>query len=98
MKDMLKDVATSTQFHVGASVLRARDSMDDGTPIELTVTLDNDKVCWVTGEGEVQDRVDDGPGYPTLHSDEESVWHLTSFAPLSVDVGSVTAFTLLISR
>ncbi|KPJ05827.1 5-oxoprolinase [Papilio xuthus] len=54
VRDMLKDIAKNAIKKTGSAVLHATEYMDNGTPIQLTVTLDKDKgsaVCDFTGTG-----------------------------------------------
>lgn len=39
VRDMLKEIASDTRRRTGSTVLHARELMDDGSPIELTVTI-----------------------------------------------------------
>lgn len=54
VRDMLKEVARDAKRRTGQSVLDAVDYMDDGSPIKLKVTLDEDKgsaYCDFSGTG-----------------------------------------------
>ncbi|XP_045455884.1 5-oxoprolinase [Melitaea cinxia] len=54
VRDMLKEIARNAIAMTGSAVLKAKDYMDNGTPIVLTVTLDKDHgsaVCDFTGTG-----------------------------------------------
>lgn len=54
VREMLTEIAHKTKERTGRSVLQALDHMDDGTPINLTVSIDEDKgnaVFDFTGSG-----------------------------------------------
>lgn len=54
VREMLTEIAHKTKERTGRSVLQALDNMDDGTPINLTVSIDEDKgnaVFDFTGSG-----------------------------------------------
>ncbi|CAH0596910.1 unnamed protein product [Chrysodeixis includens] len=54
VRDMLKEIARNALAKSGTTVLKATEYMDNGTPITLTVTLDEKKgsaICDFTGTG-----------------------------------------------
>uniref|UniRef100_A0A2M4A7B1 Putative oxoprolinase n=1 Tax=Anopheles triannulatus TaxID=58253 RepID=A0A2M4A7B1_9DIPT len=54
VREMLRQVATEARLRTGSTVLAAEQLMDDGTPIRLTVQIDEDAgsaVCDFTGTG-----------------------------------------------
>uniref|UniRef100_A0A2H1WCL0 SFRICE_009033 n=1 Tax=Spodoptera frugiperda TaxID=7108 RepID=A0A2H1WCL0_SPOFR len=54
VRDMLKEIARNALSKTGSSVLQATEYMDNGTPINLTVTLDENEgsaICDFTGTG-----------------------------------------------
>ncbi|XP_013191832.1 5-oxoprolinase [Amyelois transitella] len=54
VRDMLKEIAKNALVKTGSTVLKATEYMDNGTPIQLTVTLDEGNgsaLCDFTGTG-----------------------------------------------
>lgn len=54
VRDMLRQVATTTLKRTGKTILEAEDYMDDGSPIHLKVTLnysEGSAICDFTGTG-----------------------------------------------
>ncbi|XP_058825820.1 5-oxoprolinase [Topomyia yanbarensis] len=54
VRDMLKDIAKEAKLRTGSTILQAEESMDDGTPISLQVTIDEEKgsaICDFNGSG-----------------------------------------------
>ncbi|XP_022818304.1 5-oxoprolinase [Spodoptera litura] len=54
VRDMLKEIARNALSKTGSSVLQATEYMDNGTPINLTITLDEKEgsaICDFTGTG-----------------------------------------------
>lgn len=44
MRDMLKEFGVETKQRTGKAILEATEYMDDGSPIKLTVSIDETKV------------------------------------------------------
>ncbi|CAD7088774.1 unnamed protein product [Hermetia illucens] len=54
VRDMLKEIARDTRKRTGTTELYARQKMDDGSPIELKITIDENvgsAICDFTGSG-----------------------------------------------
>lgn len=53
VRDMLKEIARQTKERTGKTSLQAEERMDDGSPIRLTVTIDENgsALCDFTGSG-----------------------------------------------
>ena len=53
VQEMLKEIARKTKAMNGTTVLSAEEFMDDGSKIQLTIDIDEDKVsssrrkCWI---------------------------------------------------